>query len=412
MKPNRPACAASQPYAARGPRSSSVPRRCSDVPGLATHLGSGCAANSCACSASVRKALAIVSDRPAARAAAASRSNASAVSGRIGLPCRSANGPGYSPSPIAAPSAATAATARARPPMRAPPGSSIAALTVTVARSGSGPVRDVDVDPRAAVAQRRAAPDVARERDVRGGRQVPRRAPGLERPGTQVDERPRRRERAEVGGALARSVRRHARCDQRQGRPARDDDEETADQQQRRLTALPAAAHARVAPGARQRVLPGPRASEPDAREHGAESLRGGDARGGEAARVEPRDGERGERVGRVTGDEHERRVVEQRLDPGGARPADGEHDRAADGGGATRRRGRGVGAGVDGAPHDPPARPRLQVARGDAFAQPARRSRRGARAPRVPLARADDERRARRRTRGQRTRRARPRRP
>ena len=40
------ACAASQPYALAGPRSSSVPRRCSELPGGATHLGSGWAANS------------------------------------------------------------------------------------------------------------------------------------------------------------------------------------------------------------------------------------------------------------------------------------------------------------------------------------------------------------------------------
>jgi hypothetical protein len=41
MNPNRPQFAASQPYADGGPRSSSVPSRCSERPGGATHFGSG-----------------------------------------------------------------------------------------------------------------------------------------------------------------------------------------------------------------------------------------------------------------------------------------------------------------------------------------------------------------------------------
>lgn len=139
MKPKRPALAASQAYAAGGPRSSSVPSRWSDVPGRATQRGSGWAAKSRACSAFVRKPLTTSSRRPAPRAAAASRSKARATSGRIGLPCRSASGPAYSPSPAGARPAATAATARARPPIRTPPGSRIGSVTMTVARSGSGP---------------------------------------------------------------------------------------------------------------------------------------------------------------------------------------------------------------------------------------------------------------------------------
>ena len=59
--------------------------------------GSGCAAKSRACSASLRKADVMSSATPSARAAAAMRSKASATSGRIGLPWRSANGPRYSP---------------------------------------------------------------------------------------------------------------------------------------------------------------------------------------------------------------------------------------------------------------------------------------------------------------------------
>ena len=77
----------------RGPRSSSVALRCSDSPGGATHFGSGLRANSTACSASVRNALAMTSAIPSARAAAAMRSNACATSGRIGLPWRYAERP-------------------------------------------------------------------------------------------------------------------------------------------------------------------------------------------------------------------------------------------------------------------------------------------------------------------------------
>ena len=96
---NSPACCASQPYALAGPMSSSVPSRCSEWPGGATHLGSGCAAKSLACSSSLRNAEVMTRSTPSARAAAYMRSNASATSGRIGLPCRRANGPVYSPSP-------------------------------------------------------------------------------------------------------------------------------------------------------------------------------------------------------------------------------------------------------------------------------------------------------------------------
>lgn len=86
---NRFAFAASQPYADGGPRSSSVPRRWSDVPGRATHFGSGWSANSWACSASLRQAVAMDRITPvSALAAEAIRSNAAATSGRIGLPCR------------------------------------------------------------------------------------------------------------------------------------------------------------------------------------------------------------------------------------------------------------------------------------------------------------------------------------
>jgi hypothetical protein len=46
-----------------------------------------------ACSASLRNALEITSAMPSALAAAAMRSNASATSGRIGLPWRYASGP-------------------------------------------------------------------------------------------------------------------------------------------------------------------------------------------------------------------------------------------------------------------------------------------------------------------------------
>ena len=54
MKWKRRALRASQPYAAGGPRSSSVPNRCSDLPGGATHFGSGWRLYSSACSASER----------------------------------------------------------------------------------------------------------------------------------------------------------------------------------------------------------------------------------------------------------------------------------------------------------------------------------------------------------------------
>ena len=63
-------------------------QRCRLVPGGATHLGLGLAANSRACSASERNALVTESTIPSRRAAAAIRSNASATSGRIGLPIR------------------------------------------------------------------------------------------------------------------------------------------------------------------------------------------------------------------------------------------------------------------------------------------------------------------------------------
>ena len=78
MKWKRSACAASHPYAAGGPRSSSVPLRCSDLPGGATQLGSGCRRHSSACSASDRNALVMISATPSARAARSIRSNASA----------------------------------------------------------------------------------------------------------------------------------------------------------------------------------------------------------------------------------------------------------------------------------------------------------------------------------------------
>ena len=103
MKWKRLAFAASQPYAAAGPRSSSVPSRCSDWPGRATHFGSGCWANSTACSAFERNALAITRWIPARAAAAAMRSKARATSGRIGLPWRWASGPRYSPAPTESP---------------------------------------------------------------------------------------------------------------------------------------------------------------------------------------------------------------------------------------------------------------------------------------------------------------------
>ena len=76
-----------------------MPSRCSDFPGGATHFGSGWAANSLACSALLRNAETMISAMPSSRAAAFMRSKASAVSGRIGLPCLYANGPRYSPSP-------------------------------------------------------------------------------------------------------------------------------------------------------------------------------------------------------------------------------------------------------------------------------------------------------------------------
>ena len=53
-----------------------MPLRCSDVPGRATHFGSGLRAHSTACSASERKPLVIVSVTPSARAAASMRSKA------------------------------------------------------------------------------------------------------------------------------------------------------------------------------------------------------------------------------------------------------------------------------------------------------------------------------------------------
>ena len=65
-----------------------MPSRWSDVPGGATHFGSGFAAKSRACSASLRNALETIRPTPSAAAAAAIRSNASATSGRIGLPWR------------------------------------------------------------------------------------------------------------------------------------------------------------------------------------------------------------------------------------------------------------------------------------------------------------------------------------
>ena len=99
MNPNLSQFATSQLHADCGPRSSSVPSRCSEPPGGATHFGSGCRANSAACSALLRKALTTIRWLPAASAARAMRSNASAVSGRIGFPWRYANGPLYSPSP-------------------------------------------------------------------------------------------------------------------------------------------------------------------------------------------------------------------------------------------------------------------------------------------------------------------------
>ena len=93
MKWKRGAFAASHGYADAGPTSSSVPLRCSDVPGRATHFGSGWRANRIACSASERNALLITSATPSALAAAAIRSNACATSGRIGFPWRYASGP-------------------------------------------------------------------------------------------------------------------------------------------------------------------------------------------------------------------------------------------------------------------------------------------------------------------------------
>ncbi len=54
MNPKRLAFARIQAIAGGGPRSSSVPRRCSDFPGGATMRGLGFAAKSFACSASER----------------------------------------------------------------------------------------------------------------------------------------------------------------------------------------------------------------------------------------------------------------------------------------------------------------------------------------------------------------------
>jgi hypothetical protein len=84
----RSALRASHPYADEGPKSSSVPSRCSDLPGGATYFGSGRRLYSSACSASERYAEVMMKDTPSARAAAANRSKARTTSGLIGLPTR------------------------------------------------------------------------------------------------------------------------------------------------------------------------------------------------------------------------------------------------------------------------------------------------------------------------------------
>src|SRR6201994_3075157 len=86
--PKRVACASIQPYADSGPRSSSVAHRWREVPGGATHFGSGCAANSSACSASERKPETTISVMPSSAAAATILSYAAATSGLIPWPSR------------------------------------------------------------------------------------------------------------------------------------------------------------------------------------------------------------------------------------------------------------------------------------------------------------------------------------
>ena len=61
-------------------------QRCSECPGGATQVGSGWAAKSAACSASERKPELTTSESPARAAAAAMRSKAAAVSGRMPSP--------------------------------------------------------------------------------------------------------------------------------------------------------------------------------------------------------------------------------------------------------------------------------------------------------------------------------------
>lgn len=147
-----------------------MPSRCSDVPGRATHFGSGWAANSAACSALERNALVISSATPSARAAAARRSKAAATSGRMGLPCRCASGPAYWPerSPPAEGSVtgASSATARAAVATRRPATWS-GSRTVTAIRDGAIAVASGKATSTSRAPLRRAVASAARRASAR-----------------------------------------------------------------------------------------------------------------------------------------------------------------------------------------------------------------------------------------------------
>ena len=220
MKPNRGAFAASQPYAAGGPRSSSVPSRCSDLPGGATHFGSGWAANSSACSASLRKPLMTISAMPSrARGGGHAVERVRRRRGASACPAGRRAGRGTrrrrrSRQTGPAPAGASSASARALTPASwCRPPASLVAGSRTVTRICVGRERvavgkrrpstlrgAVARAPRPSAASRpsaRYAP-TSRWRGFGAGRRSRR----LEQARVGVAHRPRARERAEVGRAL------------------------------------------------------------------------------------------------------------------------------------------------------------------------------------------------------------------
>ena len=244
------------PPAGRGPaRCRSDAAKC---PGGATHFGSGCAAKSRACSASERKALLIDSEIPAARAAAAIRSNAIATSGRIGLPWRYASGPLYPPPLPLAGSAPgivanvkrSSAVARARTfTRRCLVGARDRHIVLSqrrdrhARRRGAQPELDA-LDPADRMIDHRDANGRrARTQAIRRGRQVvrircaARQHRRLERAREVLGHATGRGGRSDVGGALIMAARRERASVLREQRDAEHREDRPGHQRDRRLTA-------------------------------------------------------------------------------------------------------------------------------------------------------------------------------